>query len=376
MSQKRIAIIHFYPLEFFPPVTNLLVFLSSSFPKLNFLVCSTHNNKNRKIFQLQGAKLKRYALPKIEDNAIVRAFKYALFYISSLVNLILKKPDIVIYYESISSWPVYIYSKYINKKCEVVIHYHEYASLEWYSKYMKLVKYFHKLERSYLYDRAVWISQTNQHRLKMFRDDNPKNKFQKLHVLPNYPPKNWRVSKGLKKESDKIRVVYVGSLSFEGTLIQEFCLWVNSQSHIIFDIYSYNLHSEVRSFLNEFKGGQINFYDGGIDYQEIPKVLKQYDVGVILHKAYNENYKYNATNKLFEYLICDLDVWFPNEMIGCHEFVTKGSWPEVIGLDFNNLDMCKSIINTDRKELVYKPKLYFSEDTFKIMADFLFKNRI
>jgi len=373
MSKKSLAIIHFYPLEFFPPVTNLLNFFSSGLTKFNVYVFTTHNNKKRKIFQHKSVKIRRYLFPLPEENAIIRGLKYSCFFIGSLFQLILKKPDTIIYYETISSWPVYVYSKYINKKCNIFIHFHEYASQEWYLKYMKLVRYFHKLELDYLYDKAIWISQTNKSRLKIFSQDNFTINANKLKVLPNYPPKSWSINKNQEKKSDKIRLVYIGSLSFEGTFISEFCNWVSTQNNFIFDVYSYNIHDEVRSFLNQFDDGKINFYEDGVDYQEIPNLLKKYDVGIILHKAFNENYKYNATNKLFEYLICDLDVWFPNEMLGCQEFSSINTWPVVTGMDFKNLAKIKLSIYTDRKDFSYEPKHFFYEEVFIELIGLLLK---
>lgn len=366
MSKKKIAIIHFYPLEFFPPITNLLDYLYAKTTEFKVLVFTTHNNKKRKVYQQKNIKIRRHFYSLVTDNVLIRILKYGYFNSSTLLQLIVNKPHVIIYYETISSWPVYMYSKYFNNKCKIFIHFHEYASLEWYSKYMKLVKYYHKLEVNYLYSKAIWISQTNSYRLKMYLNDNPKINPKKLKVLPNYPPKNWKIENvSPSRKSEVINIIYIGSLSFEGTYIHEFCNWINSQQNVVFDVYSYNIHEDVKLFLNRINSENINFYEKGIDYQDIPDLLKKYDIGVILHKAYNENYKYNATNKLFEYLICDLDVWFPNEMLGCQEYSNSNTWPRVIGLDFNNLKRFKAELDFDRANLNYKPKHFYSEDAFE-----------
>jgi hypothetical protein len=364
MPKKKITVVHFYPLEYFPPVTNLLDYFTLKSSDISITAYSTYNDKNRKEYKNKKMKLRRYALPKIKDHKLIRGLKYVSFYFGSLFHLILEKPDSIIYYESISSWPVYIYVKYFNKKCKIFIHYHEYASPAWYSKYMKLVRYFHRLERKYLYSKATWISQTNEVRLKMFNKDNEKINDNKLMVLPNYPPKKWISANNFKQQSQKTRIVYIGSLSFEGSYILEFCNWVNNQEDIIFDIYSYNLHDDVRSFIQQLKSDNINLYTEGVDYQDIPQLLSKYDIGVILHKAYNSNYKYNATNKLFEYLICNLDVWFSEELMGCQDYATKNTWPIVSSINFDTLEKVKFTSNNDRSHLVYEPKHFFCEDAY------------
>lgn len=52
--------------------------------------------------------------------------------------------------------------------------------------------------------------------------------------------------------------------------------------------------------------------DSGINYSDLPGVIRAYDVGVILYNGHIANYVFNAPNKLFEYLACGLDVWSPS----------------------------------------------------------------
>lgn len=358
MPKKKVSIVHFYPLEYFPPVTNLLNYLDTNCSEINTSVHTTKNNKNRKDYNINKIKIFRSPLPKKQDYKLLRIFKYLRFNLISLLYLIKEKPSSIIYYETISSWPVYIYSKYINKSSRIYIHYHEYASPQWYSKYMKLVRYFHSLETKYLYNKAVWISQTNDDRLRLFKEDNKDIDKEKLKVMPNYPPISWK-SDTEKIKNQKNRIVYIGSLSFEGSYILEFCEWIKKEKDKIFDIYSYNLHDDVIAYIRNIKTENINLYTEGVQYEEIPILLRKYDTGVILHKAYNNNYKYNATNKLFEYLMCDLNIWFPEELIGCQYYITHGTWPVVKSFNINSLESLNSLKNN--KELKYAPKHFFCE---------------
>ena len=66
-------------------------------------------------------------------------------------------------------------------------------------------------------------------------------------------------------------------------------------------------------------------------------MLSNYDVGVILYKPLIDNFKYNAPNKLFEYLVCGLEVWFPGNLLGILPY-QKAHPLKVFALDFTNLE--------------------------------------
>jgi hypothetical protein len=70
-----------------------------------------------------------------------------------------------------------------------------------------------------------------------------------------------------------------------------------------------------------------------IAYSNLPKILPEYDAGVVLYKATTKNYEYNAPNKLFEYLSCGLQIWYPEQMKGIHKYNSD----QVISIDFESL---------------------------------------
>jgi hypothetical protein len=55
---------------------------------------------------------------------------------------------------------------------------------------------------------------------------------------------------------------------------------------------------------------------------------------VIIYRAETLNYRYNETNKLFEYLICGLDVWYSHRMEGIRLHARVQVYPRVIECDF------------------------------------------
>jgi hypothetical protein len=282
------------------------------------------------------------------------------------------------YFESYSAWPVFFYTKYLNRKSQILIHNHEYAPKEWYTSTMKQVKYFHKLEKKWLYPKAIWNSQTNPDRLKFFHNDHPTLSEETLKVMPNYPPKRWQKSTTPKEKantSSPLKMVYVGSISFQSTYIRELCEWVVAQKgKILFDIYAYNLYEDVKEYLNQLNSDAVNFYHQGVEYDQLPDVLNNYHVGLILYKAHNTNYTYNAPNKLFEYLACGLDVWFPETLQGPKPYIRDESYPKVLPIAFENLDSFNRETAANHEGLEYKPTNYFCEDVYGELVDFMIRN--
>ena len=254
------------------------------------------------------------------------------------------------YYESYSVYPVFLYMKFFGKATKLYIHYHEYEDRESYKNGMKLVKYYNELEKKFLYGRASWISQTNKERLHMFASDHPKLPSEVLKIMPNYPPKIWssQVNGKSKASKDIIRTVYVGSLSLKDTFIREYCDWVLKQNgKVCFHVYAYNLDDDTIEYLSSLNTDYIVFYTKGVEYDEMPALLADYDIGLILYKAHTKNYKHNAPNKLFEYLTCKLLVLYPDVMSGMALYQSDN----VIRLNFEQIPSFNEI------------KKYFSNKT-------------
>jgi len=407
---KKVAIIHFQPLEYYPPITNLINYIAGKhIEDFSYVkVFSCNNVKGRNKYQVLSIKyqdnggeskrkpnsilnihhssfiIKRSPFPKENDNGIVRLLKYLHFNLFTLIGLITFRPIILLYYESYSVWPAFVYTRYFNRKCRIFIHNHEYESKKEYEDMMKSVKYYHTLEKKWLYPRAQWISQTNANRLHFFHQDHPTIKPEQLKIMPNYPPKEWKIKgERLKVQGTRYKVhdemhentkpltlVYVGSLSFQSTYLKELCEWVLSQNgQVQFDVYAYNLYEDVKTYLKELNAPWVNYYEQGVEYNEQPHLLAQYDVGLILYKAHNQNYTHNAPNKLFEYLACDLDVWYPDVLMGPKPYNTESTYPKVLPIDFEHLENFdwKKAIN--KYECEYKPLEFFCEEIYKELVD-------
>jgi len=75
---KRIAIIHFLPLEYYPPVTNAFKFLSGV-EGLSIFAFSTHNLKDRKTFVADKARIWRYHFPDTKESVAIRLIKLGVW---------------------------------------------------------------------------------------------------------------------------------------------------------------------------------------------------------------------------------------------------------------------------------------------------------
>lgn len=340
-SAKKIAIIHFQPLEAYPPVMNALRFLPSQIVDLKWSVITTNRDFGLAVFDPKNSavKIHRLITQSTRASRILRLISYIYFYIRAFLVLLMFRPDKVIYYESISSLPAIWYKK-LFKNTGLLIHYHEYTSPVEYDSGMIFNRISHRAEKS-IFSKAIWISHTNADRMRFFLEDENLNlEKQVANILPNYPPESWLKVREDKAGIDKktTKLVYVGSMGFDTTYIREVCDWViKSDGRFSLDVYSYQMEDAVRNYFDSLNSTSIQLHPP-INYVDIPNVIKSFDVGLILYKGHIPNYVYNAPNKLYEYHICGLEVWFPKEMEGCKRVDQTIFGPSINCVDFNKLE--------------------------------------
>jgi len=366
---KGIVILHFQPIELYPPIQNLLHELEKANLNRQILVLTTATYVSVSTFGIKSRKIKilRLGMSGHKLMPLRRYWNYLYFNTASLLLLILYWPNHILYFETLSSFPAYLLKRFFKSSTKIFIHYHEYVSNDEYQNGMTLTRYFHRLE-NYLYQKSEWISHTNKYRMELFRQDNCQKILSPTFIFPNYPPKKWyRTPKMILNWP--LKIVYIGSLSLTTMYSKEFTDWVISQNgNAQFDLYSYNCDDDARRYFKALNSKFVNLLDG-LDYNQLPAVLNTYDVGVILYKGHIPNYIFNAPNKLFEYLACGLDVWFPNVIIGSLEYCTKETYPEVLSLDFNSMDSWFLKKPLDRSNVKYLPTNYYSENVARELIE-------
>jgi hypothetical protein len=367
---KKVVIIHFQPLELYPPVTNLMEVLTSG-QDLNITVITTSNLVGLKQYKNDRISVIRYGGINVKQAFVIRVFRYVYFYIGSICNLLILHPGKILYYETLSSFPALLYHYLSFKRTKLLVHYHEYTSPDEYKTGMFLERWFHKLEQK-VYPKVSWLSHTNEKRMGLFLNDHKGIAIKNPRIMPNYPPVSWaKQTKQLQSIPFPVKIVYVGSVSTDTMYFPEFIDWVIAQQgNVLFDIYSFEYSPEFRSYVEVRKSPYITL-KGQLRYKEFLAVMNEYHIGVILYKGHIPNVEYCASNKLFEYLACGLDVWVSADMIGSKSFVTGTTYPKVTMVDFNNL------MNLNLKELIshenltYKASPYYCEPVYEKLSEHL-----
>jgi hypothetical protein len=365
----KLSIVHYLPLEDYPPVKNFVDYASAR-EGITISVFSSDNLSGRKEYEREGVSITRFRSPHSGMKRLVRLVTYWVFNLGTLFELIRRAPDTLMYYDTYGAWPCYIYKKFIKKSVKLYIHCHEYFSPECYASGMAVNRYYHRLEQDFLYSSAVWISQTNEHRMKLFMDDNPNVAAECTQIMPNYPSRSWICPVRPKRDDTIIRFVLVGAMSIEKSYIRELCEYLLTQDQFDWelDFYCYhNLTPATKAYLDGLESNKIRLFSEGVEYDQLSELLGRYDVGLILYKAHIPNYRYNAPNKLFEYLNSGLDVWFAEELEGCLSYVAEGVYPKVCSVDFANLsnDLVQHLLSKDG--LNHAPMEFCCEDVYSAL---------
>jgi hypothetical protein len=358
---KKIAIYHYQPIEKYPPVLNLIHQLEMESVDLKIEVYTTFINdevrnslKNVKLISV-GRKL---------QNPLLQKLNYLSFNILSILHSLRFRPDKILYYETISCLPSYFYKR-LFKKAEIFVHFHEYMSPQEYEKGMWMVKMLHRIEKINL-PKVNWLSHTNVDRLSLFLQDvNQADQLRPVvKIVPNFPPKSWKDSFLLNKyQGNVVQIIYVGfSLEKATSYLEEFSLWISRHKNVVLDLYLHQSNRYVEGVQKKYPH-QINIKPS-VSYRKLPTILKDYDVGVILYKPHILNFKFNAPNKLFEYYACGLDVWYPEDVIGCNQYQTKGTFPKILPLKFNQLKQYKITELISRNHFRFEHKEYFAENEY------------
>jgi len=391
----KVAILHQLPIEYYPPITNTLDYFADV-PDVEMLAVTCDNDKGRAPYSQPRIELRRYPFAARGDSFFRRWKKALAWHWAAARALADFQPDVLMYFEPHSALAAFLYFWWFRGKARLFIHHHEYYTPgDYRQRGNRLTRLNHFFERRYLLPRADWISQTNPDRLRFYQSDHPKIRPEQLRVFPNYPPAAWghpedhsnngrddascseapalehRGSEAPVSDSGgrslravrsragalerdaslqaastsenvicRLRLVYVGSVSLHDTFIGPLVEWLVShpESQIQLDVYAYNCDPLTAEFLRNAQGDVVRFHEGGIEYDDLPDLLRKFDVGVILYRCHTVNFQYNASNKLFEYLTCGLDVWYPRTMLGVKPYSRTDVFPRVVEMDFENMD--------------------------------------
>ena len=330
MKKSNLVVVHFQPLEGYPPVMNVIQ--SLFIEKISVSILSTGSNIN--CFNPYGVKI--FRLGSYLGNPIKRYVCYLKFNIIGFLKLLNLNPSSVICYETGSIGPVYLY-KLLKPKTAVFLHHHEYESVLEKASFSGYQKFLGKLE-SKLFKDLNWLSHTNIDRLEMFKSDNAIFETRKLHIFPNYPSMQWAAAGILKKrevENKILKLVYVGSLGLHTTYIADVISWVAAlNGKATLTIFSQNLENSVIELINNADNSQV-ILKPSVSYFELPEVICQFDVGLVLYNGHIPNFIMNVPNKVNEYLACGLNVWYSDVLVTTQTFSKENPDYPLFAVDFS-----------------------------------------
>lgn len=364
MERRKLAIIHFQPVEKYPPVLNFVDCLRKA-GQFAAVVCTTHGVNNVWRFKAPNY-VSIFRFGKQALSPIHRYICYGAFNLLSFLKLLLFRPDCVLYYETYSIFPALLY-KSLFPKTKLSAHYHEYLTLTEINKSSPYLRWLCKIERNY-YKKIDSISHTNKDRLLLFKADYPELGVEKLKVIPNYPPAIWYQSERTEnRRIDSKRVVYVGALSMDTMYTEVFSRWIVDQNGAYtLDIYTDNLAPGISEFLEGMNTSLIRLRKP-LPYFELPNVLPNYDIGVVLYNGHIPNYVYNVPNKVIEYYACGLEVWCSKDLLSTAEFKADQKIETIKIVDFTNLAMSLACINSEpggSNESLKRKKTFCAEDVY------------
>lgn len=371
---RLLAFFHYNPIELFPPAQNLIRFLSKQ-GKFRIQIYTTYPPERIELFktdELKDVRIVRVGKDNSASTLWVRLFTYARFHVVSLSSVLRFRPQLIMYVESFSAVIPLLLKQYIRRKAGLFIHYHEYMSPEDYSR-SAILKFIYRWEKRML-SKAEWVSHTNKDRMSLFlKDVGLEDDRVRSQIMPNYPPESWagKYHKSAWAPGTFLKLVYVGAVGQEGLYFREVFQWVSSMGgRCILDVYSNQSVDELEDLVKREHFQYISFKPP-VPYLQLPQVLINYDIGLILYKDGELNFRYNAPNKLFEYLNAGLDVWFPGHMLGVLPYIQTQCHPMVIPVDFGKL-------NTDTLSTLYtnnhdcfRPVKYQAEEVFAPLGNAL-----
>jgi hypothetical protein len=362
----KVAIIHFSPIELYPPAINDVLILGEKLEGVSITVYTTHDPGTLFTFNPENKKIAVKRIATLTTNKWKRYLGYFFFHLGTTIKLIFLRPSVVLYFETLSAFPAIFYKRYINRKAAIMVHYHEYTPLYEYRDGMTLNRWFHEMEKK-LYPAYDWVSHMLQKRMELFLDDHANIKIPNTEIIGNFPPRKWKQPND-KSPEFPLRLIYIGALSRSSMYLEEFAEWVvSNHGKIVCDFYTFNYEAEAYDYLKSLNSPYLNFKNG-IRYFDIPGVLKDYHVGVILYKGIIPNHVHSAPNKLFEYLSADLDVWLPETLSGSLPYVTDKTYPKVVALNFQKLAEVDLNLLIDRTGLKYQPSTYYAESELSALS--------
>lgn len=286
----KALILHFNSIERYPPAANVAAHLKSI--GMDVKVVST---------AVGNTPASRGVLTKLKLT-----WESVKFHFAAMVALTFDSFDLVVAYEHLSILPIH-WTRKSNLSPRLWLHFHEYTStseIACAGAFSSLCwKHVPQVVR-----RSDFTSHTNEWRLNQFRIDMGLNALtdERFGCIPNTPPQAWldRTPEHWNSPPPTkrpVRLVYHGALHPDTTYIERLCeLLDEGNGDLSLDIFSSDTIDDISS-------AHMNVHPS-VPYMDLPVVLTEFDLALIIYRGIIPNYQFNQPNKLWEYLGCKLPV--------------------------------------------------------------------
>lgn len=336
----KVAFVHQLPLEIYPPAANALAILAAQ-EGWEVRAWSSAGHSGMTAYQHPALAVRRPPYPGVACGSLARLAGFARWHWRVAAELARWRPDAIIAVEPHSAMGVWFYYRLRGGRARLFIHHHEYyAPGDYLKPGNRTTRICHWFEKAGLFGRAEWVSQTNATRLRLLMADCPAVTAAKGRLWPNHPPRAWLARAGRKAPASggPLRLVCVGSLSFEDTFIREVAEWVAARpGKVTLHVCGHNVRRDVWDWLASLNAAGISCQPEGCGYDDLPELLADFDVGLVLYKGNTLNFVHNVPNKAVEALVCGLEVWYPPEMAGMRDFQARHPELALREVDFRRL---------------------------------------
>ena len=286
----KALILHFNSIERYPPATNVAEHLKSTGMDVKVVTTAVGNTPAS---QGMFTKLKL-------------TWELAKFHLGAMVALTFESFDLVIAYEHLSILPIQ-WTRKTNPNQRLWLHFHEYTSPAEIACAGAFSSHCWKHVPAVV-ERSDFTSHTNGWRLNRFRSDMRLNALtdDRFGCIPNTPPQAWLDHTPTQWNSPAptkrpLRLVYHGALHPDTTYIERLCeLLDEGNGELTLDVFT-------NDNIDDISSAHMKVHPS-VPYMDLPKVLTEFDLGLIIYRGIIPNHQFSQPNKLWEYLGCKLPV--------------------------------------------------------------------
>ena len=308
---RKLTIVHYANVSLYPPVQNLLAELLV-FDGYEVELITGYR------FEFPGVQVVN---PKgVFQYSRSKQLHYAWWFLVLLWKSIRRVPGAKTLLYEANSFPALLLKSF---NSDVWLHFHEYRKPD--RMQLSLFEWLSEREIRRLMLKPRHVSHVTEARKRLLIDEGIHLRNE-IHVMWNCPRLEWSAISHVDERHSNT-LVLVGALG-KNTWSKEVMEAFECQNE-------YNLHVYGK---DGFESTPRVKYCGWIEYENLPKVLSKYRVGLVWYNGESENFTSGISNKIFEYLHCGLKVIVSQDMTEAYNRLHTAYGGSVSFVDFETGD--------------------------------------